>query len=90
MIIGRILYRPCLVASLGFITHKAKNIFKTIYPGLIVQEKITRTEDAALATFLMFSKANLVTTMVSMFYFEWTHVVLRFLSGPYDVVTMGC
>jgi len=69
-------YRPCLVASLGSTIHKAKNISKTIYPGLIVQEKTTPTEDAPLATFPISSKEKLVTTMVSTFYFERTHAQL--------------
>jgi len=67
---GKISYRLCLVASLGSTTHKAKNIFKTIYPGLIAQEKTTPTEDAPLATFQTSLKERLVTTMVSTFYFE--------------------
>ena len=66
MNLGRMSYRPCLVVSLGSTTHKAKNIFKTIYLGLIVRDKTTPTKGARLAMFPIFSKAKLVITMVSM------------------------
>ena len=88
--LGRMSYRPCLVASLGSTIHKAKNTSKTISPGLIAQAKITPTEDAPLATFPAFSKANLVTTMVSELCPEHPHVAFNFPLGPYGVVNMGC